>query len=288
MPPVFGPRSPSHSRLWSRAAGSATARASVADRDDARLAAARAAPRRRSARRRARAERLDRRRRLRRRCAATTTPLPAARPSALTTTPPPRSASSRAYAAASAGSSNDRRAGHRDAGRLGDLVAERLRRLDPRGCRRRAERRDAGRLERVGDAGRERRLRPDDDELDRSAAGRASTIGGRRRARRPRRAIRTRGSSRDPADPGATTISLTPGSAPSFQARACSRPPPPTTRIRVGITGRLIGRPRRRRQTGAAGRLRIGRQARSIVWVRSGPTETSTIGTPACASSAVT
>ncbi len=36
------------------------------------------------------------------------------------------------------------------------------------------------------------------------------------------------------------------------------------------------------------GRLRIGRQARSIVWVRSGPTDTSTIGTPACSSMALT
>ncbi len=37
-----------------------------------------------------------------------------------------------------------------------------------------------------------------------------------------------------------------------------------------------------------AGERRIGRQARSIVWVRSGPTETSTIGTPAWSSSAET
>ena len=36
------------------------------------------------------------------------------------------------------------------------------------------------------------------------------------------------------------------------------------------------------------GRFRIGRQARSIVWVRSGPTDTSTIGTRAYSSIAVT
>ena len=41
-------------------------------------------------------------------------------------------------------------------------------------------------------------------------------------------------------------------------------------------------------QAGVVGRWRIGRQARSIVCVRSGPTETNTIGTPACSSSAVT
>ena len=38
----------------------------------------------------------------------------------------------------------------------------------------------------------------------------------------------------------------------------------------------------------ATTRWRIGRQARSIVWVRSGPTETSTIGAPAASSRAVT
>ncbi len=42
------------------------------------------------------------------------------------------------------------------------------------------------------------------------------------------------------------------------------------------------------RQAGRVGRCRIGRQARSMVWVRSGPTETNTIGTPAWSSSAVT
>ena len=39
---------------------------------------------------------------------------------------------------------------------------------------------------------------------------------------------------------------------------------------------------------GSPGRWRIGRHARSIVWVRSGPTDTSTIGTPACSSIADT
>ena len=50
--------------------------------------------------------------------------------------------------------------------------------------------------------------------------------------------------------------------------------------------------PRRHHEVGThestAGRVRIGRQARSIVWVRSGPTDTSTIGTRACSSMAVT
>ena len=41
-------------------------------------------------------------------------------------------------------------------------------------------------------------------------------------------------------------------------------------------------------QAVAAGRCRFGRHARSMVWVRSGPTETNTIGTPAWSSSADT
>ena len=56
-----------------------------------------------------------------------------------------------------------------DAGRGRDLVAERLAALDPGRGRGRPEDRDPGRGERVGDAGRQRRLRPDDDELDRVA-----------------------------------------------------------------------------------------------------------------------
>ena len=133
--------------------------------------------------------------------------------------------------------------------------------------------------ERVGDAGRQRRLGPD-----------------RRRARPPRAAPprrpragssgstpatpRTRGSAAIASLPGATTTSLTPGSAASFQASACSRPPPPTMRMRVGRDQRLM-------PAAPPGR-RIGRQARSIVCVRSGPTDTRTIGTPACSSRAVT
>ncbi len=44
---------------------------------------------------------------------------------------------------------------------------------------------------------------------------------------------------------------------------------------------------RARAHAGIPARWRIGRHARSIVWVRSGPTDTSTMGTPACSSIAV-
>ena len=103
---------------------------------------------------------------------ATTTPLPAARPSALTTT---LAAAAGGLVAGvrlgRAGVVERRRAGHRDARSLRDLVAERLRALDPRGGGRGPEHEDPGVGERVRDAGSQRRLRTDDDELDRALAG---------------------------------------------------------------------------------------------------------------------
>ena len=102
----------------------------------------------------------------------------------------------------------------------------------------------------------------------------------RDRADRPPGRQRTRGSAPIAALPGATTTSFMPGSPASFHASACSRAPEPTISVRVGA---VIDR--RRHAIRAAGCRRIGRQARSIVCVRSGPTETSTIGTPARSSS---
>ena len=77
--------------------------------------------------------------------------------------------------------------------------------------------------------------------------------------------------------PGATTTSLTPGSAGQL----------PGERV-LAAAAADDEDPGRHDQAhaGSPGRWRIGRQARSIVWVRSGPTETSTIGTPACSSMA--
>ena len=54
----------------------------------------------------------------------------------------------------------------RDPGRLHDLLGERLRALEPRGLALGPEHRHALGLELVGEPGHERRLRPDDDEVD--------------------------------------------------------------------------------------------------------------------------
>ena len=156
-----------------------------------------------------------------------------------------------------------------------------LRGLDPGGRRASARRpRYPASVEGIGDAGRERRLGPDDDELGGERAG---------RPRRPPRgssgstagATRTRGSVAIASRPGrdedlvdARLGGQLPGQGVLAAAAADDQDPG-----RHGRAGSCAG---------ATTRWRIGRQARSIVWVRSGPTDTSTIGTPACSSSAVT
>ena len=155
--------------------------------------------------------------------------------------------------------------------------------LDPRRGRGRAEDGDPGGDERVGDAGRQRRLRPDDDELDRAVAGGRDDRRAGRAGRRRRSA--TRGSAAIASRPGATTTSFDArlgGELPGERVLAAAAADDEDPR-RHDAGHRRIAQRRDRRL-----RWRIGRQARSIVWVRSGPTETSTIGTPACSSSAVT
>ena len=232
MPPVFGPVSPSPRRLWSRASGRARAALAVAQGDEARLRAVQPLLDDHDA---ARVRRASRRSPARRdsRSSHTVTPLPAASPSALTTTPRPSSASVAAKASAARIVGERLGAGHPDARRGRDLVAERLAALDPRGRLARPEDRDARRAERIGHAGRERRLGPDDHELDRLATGERHDRGSVERIDAATQ--RTRGSSAMAPLPGATMTSLTPGSALSFQASACSRPPPPTMRMRVGM-----------------------------------------------------
>ena len=76
----------------------------------------------------------------------------------------------------------------RDAGGGHDLLGERLRALEPRGGGDRAEAAHAGGGERVGEPGDERRLGPDDDEVDPGVARRGRERGGivRGRVERPR------------------------------------------------------------------------------------------------------
>ena len=132
-----------------------------------------------------------------------------------------------------------RAARHPHAGRLGNLVAERLGSLDPRGGGRRTERREPGRRQCVRDAGRERRLRSDHHQV------RGRGAGCRHDAHRVEWVARHDGDA--PARPpsrrcrAAPRSRMTPGSPASRTASACSRPPPPTSRMRPGIaTARSI------------------------------------------------
>ena len=258
MPPVFGPVSPSSSRLWSRAGGSGDGRRAVADGDDARLAARRAAPRRRpaAAGRAAPADEsasgVDRL--VRSAASHTVTPLPAARPSALTTTPPRRARApgerdrrgrvveraapgpSRTPAAAATSRQNALLASIRAAAAVGPKTA-----IRPRQARRRRRPPAAPRARRRPGppprAGRARRPPP----VERSTSG---THGPAARARSRR-------------CPGATMTSLTPGSRGQLPGQRVLAAAAADDRIRVGMT-RLTPRPAAR-----AGGASAARPARS-------------------------
>ena len=169
---------------------------------------------------------------------------------------------------------HDRR-GHRDARRRRDLVAPGLGGLDRGGCLRGTEHRDTGRGQGIGDTRGERSLGADDDELRRT---------GPREPDEPGRVVRP--NVRDP-DP---RLARDRGAARSNDHL-----------VHPGLGGELPGQRvfaptaahdddarRHHERHAGTGRRRTGRQARSIVWVRSGPTETRTIGTRAWSSSAVT
>ncbi len=169
---------------------------------------------------------------------------------------------------------------HRDPGGGRDLVAERLARLDPGSRRARPEHRDAGRLARIGHAGRQRRLRTDDDELRSDRPGRGDDRRPVERVDIGETADSRFGGHRVAAGPDVHRVHA------RFHAQ------PPGQRMLAG-TRADDEDPGRHHEAGAAhagipGRRRIGRNARSIVCVRSGPTETSTIGTPAWLSMADT
>ncbi len=172
-------------------------------------------------------------------------------------------------------------ASHRHTRRRRDLVAERLARLDPGGRRARPEDRDPGLRQGIGDTGHQRRLRTDEHEFRGHGSGHGHD-------RRSVEGI----DPRDPAHPRQGGDGLASGGHDHL--------------VHAGFRGQLPGervfatasahdedpgrhdQPSATAHVGIPGRLRIGRQARSIVWVRSGPTDTSTIGTLAWRSMAVT
>ena len=107
---------------------------------------------------------------------------------------------------------------------LGELLAALEPRREPAG----PEAGEPGGCKRVDDARDQRALGPDDREADAFGPGERDEPGD---VGRPATgALRHFGSSAVPALPGATRTSDTRGDCASFQASACSRPPPPMTR----------------------------------------------------------
>ncbi len=288
MPPVFGPASPSRRRLWSRAAGRATAAvpshrammlASGPSRRSSRTtrgtparpspggpSPAWSSPSAKIAARAASASSSDEQ---------TATPLPAARPSALTTTPLPAAASSLAKTRASASAANAAPRAHRDPGCRRDLAAERLAALDPGGCRARPEDREPGRPQRVGHASGEGRLGPDHDEVRPERPGRrddGSRIG------RPHAAV-----DQDAGQPGDCLASR--HREEGLECRLGHELP--GERVLASPAPDQQDPPRHGHRRHPP-RPTVGRSPITTVWVRSGPTETRLIGTPASSSSAFT
>ena len=168
-------------------------------------------------------------------------------------------------------------ASHPDAGRGRDLVAERLARLDPRRRGGRPEHREARLEQRVGDAGGERRLGSDDDQLGRFATGDRHDRGGVERVD-PRHA----------AHAWLEADRVAAGRDDDLVDTRLGRQLPGQRVLAAAPTDDEDAGRRDEAHAGSPGLWRIGRQARSMVWVRSGPTETRTIGTPACSSIADT
>ena len=117
-----------------------------------------------------------------------------------------------------------------DTGPIHDLLGVRLAPLDLGGGRRGSEDGQARRVAGVGDARGERRIGTDHDQVDLPLAGQAGQrrpIGDRHRERRHRarrcRRCQGRRRSRVPTHDGRRP-----------RRRACSRPPEPTTRMRIG------------------------------------------------------
>ena len=156
-------------------------------------------------------------------------------------------------------------------------MTEGLRRLELRRLATRPEHRDAGVAERVGDPDRERSLGPDHDQLGGHRTGRLHD-----------------GRGIEGVDPGHRTDPRFAGDRPGSRSHedfVDARFPGELPGEGVLAPARADDEDARRRDevhgSATPPRCRIGRQARSIVWVRSGPTDTSTIGTPAISSRAL-
>ena len=234
MPPVFGPSSPSHSRLWSRAAGRATARvpsqiaitlaSSPWSRSSMTSAGAPAGWPSTNDGASSSAWSIE---------SHTITPLPAARPSALSTTPAPSAASASTKASAPAVSPP------------ANAIARAIRTpADSATSWQNAFDVSSAAAARVGpNTGIPAASSASATPTESGASGPTTTSSTDAARATPTTASgssgstgtqRTRGSAAIAALPGATTTSLPPGSCASFHARACSRPPPPSTRTRVG------------------------------------------------------
>ena len=149
-----------------------------------------------------------------------------------------RASSRNASAASSSSAPNARVARGRHAGVGQHLLHPRLRALEPRAGGAGTEREAAARAHRVGDAGDERHLGPDDDEVDVEVVGELRDRGGIGGSTGKHSAVcgdaRVAGRGEHLGRPPAT--------AASAHTSACSRPPDPTTRTR---TFRRLGAARR-------------------------------------------
>ena len=231
MPPVFGPRSPSKTALWSCAAGIATTvLPSVKARNDASSPYEELLhdhPAARGAEGALLHDVVDGGLGLLER-PADDDPLAGGQAVGLDHERRPGLAD---VGARRAGVGEGARGRGRDAVAAHELLGKALAALELGGGAAGAEDPQAVLREEVDDAGAERRLGTDDREADRLSLAKASS---------PRRSLAAIGTQLAtapiPPFPGAQNTSRTRGLWRSFQASACSRPPLPTTRIRMPVS----------------------------------------------------
>ena len=227
MPPVFGPTSPSPSRLWSCEVASGRTclpsamtmkLASSPSRNSSTTTTRPASPK-------APANMPSAARIASSALAAMITPLPAASPSALTTMGGRCARIARRIERLARECGIARR---RDAVAHQEFLGELLAAFEPRRELSRPEAGQARGREGIDDAGDQRAFGSHDRESRRPRRAASATSPAISAADTV--ALRHFGSSAVPALPGATITSVTRGDCASFQASACSRPPPPMTR----------------------------------------------------------